>query len=65
MINVKLRLMIVNALNAILIIFARNHLMEILMENAYVKKDITMIILIIYANNVLIFGNLIKNIFNC
>ena len=33
--------------------------MEIIMDNAYVKKAIMMIIQIIYANNVLLFGYLI------
>ena len=46
----------INALNAILLIIELNILMEILMDNAYARMDIMMIIKIVYANNVLLFG---------
>ena len=53
--------MLINALNAILIIIAYKILMEISMDNVYVRMVIMMIIKIINANNVLNFGYFIIN----
>ena len=48
-----------NALNVILLNIEFNNLMEKLMDNVYAKRDTMMIMKIIYAKNVLNFGNLI------
>ena len=48
--------MLMNALHAMPLIIVNNLLMEILLENVYVKMDIMMISKIIYVNNVLNFG---------
>ena len=50
-------LRLINAVNAIQVITGKNNLMEILMDNAYVRMVIMMIIMIIvYANNAQHFG---------
>ena len=49
--------MLINALNVIQIIIVKNYFLEIIMDNAYVKKDIMMIIIIVTAKNAQIFGN--------
>ena len=59
----KVILILVNALHAILQTIVMNILMEIPMENVYVKMDIIMITKIIYVRNALYFGYLF-NIFN-
>ena len=59
MINAKLILILMNALNVILLNIEFNNLMEKLMDNVYAKRDTMMIMKIIYAKNVLNFGNLI------
>ena len=53
-----------NAQNAIKLIIVNNNLMEIIMENAYVKMDILTIIKIIYVKSVLSFGEKIFIILN-
>ena len=62
--NVKHLLMLINALNAIIIIIEYNIIMEICMDNVNAMMVIMMIIIIIYANNALNFGYFIitKNI---
>ena len=48
---------LINVFNAIQAIIDKNNLMEILMDNAYVKMVIMMIIkIIVYASNVQHFG---------
>ena len=54
--NANLIWILINALNAILIIIELNILKEIIMDNAYARMDIMMIIKIVYVNNVLLFG---------
>ena len=47
----------INALNAMLLIIVNNNLIKIPLDNAYVRKDILMIMkIIIYAKNALSFG---------
>ena len=58
-INVKLLIMLIIALNVILLIIVINILMKILMDNAYVKMDIMMTIKIIYVRNALLYGRII------
>ena len=60
--NVNFIWILINALNAIFLIIELNILMEILMDNADARMDIMMIIKIVYASNVLLFGNLFINI---
>ena len=49
--------MIVDVFNVMQIIIANKNLMEIIMDNAYVKLAIMMIIQILYAHNALfLFG---------
>ena len=55
-INAQLILMRLNVLHAIFIIIEYKILMEIIMDNVYVKMAIMMIIKIVYVNNVLNFG---------
>ena len=51
--------MLINALNAILIIIVKKILIKIIKDNACVKMDIMMIIKIIYADNALLIGKII------
>ena len=48
--------MMINASNAILLIFVNNILMQINMENAFAIKVITMIAKIVYVSNAQNFG---------
>ena len=63
--NAKLMHRLINAFNAIQTIIDKNNLMEILMDNAYAKMVIMMILKIIYVSNAIIVGQnlLIFNIF--
>ena len=56
--NVKNILILINVLNAILKIFAYKILMKIVMDNAFVKMVIMMIIKIVYVNHALHFGKI-------
>ena len=49
-----------NVLNAIQAIIVNNCFKEIILDNAYVKKDFMMINRIIFAKNVQTFGKLIR-----
>ena len=49
--------MLINALNVIPIIIVLNNIMKIILDNAFARLDIMMIMQMIFANNVLFFGN--------
>lgn len=51
--------MLINALNVIPIIIALNNIMKIILDNAFARLDIMMIMQMIFANNVLFFGNVL------
>ena len=54
--NVKLQILMINALNAMLRISAKKNLMGILMVNVFVKMVIMMMAQIIYASHAIIVG---------
>ena len=54
--NVKLQIVIINALNAILQIIVSKNLMGILKDNAFAKMVIMMMAKIIYVSNVILVG---------
>ena len=58
--NAKLIMILINVLNAMLLIIAKKNLMEIYLENAYVRMNTMITVKMNYVRSAQIFGILIN-----